>query len=78
LDPFFPICLRPGSGAVQWIRAAAYAFLRRRHLLELSARKILWTLGRTKLGDKKGDSFKVSKLPFGLLNKEPLSNPKPV
>lgn len=47
-------------------------------LHELSSYKILWTLGRTKLGDKKGDGFKVSKLPFDLLNKEPLSNLKPI
>lgn len=47
-------------------------------LHKLSSRKILWTLGRTKLGDKTVDGFKVPKLPFDLLNKEPLSNLKPV
>lgn len=34
--------------------------------------------GKNETGDKKGDGFKVSKLPFDLLNKEPLSNLKPV
>lgn len=47
-------------------------------LHKLSSGEILWTLGRTKLGDKKGDGFKVSKLPFDLLHKEALSNLKPV